>query len=59
MQAAFSILFPNPGDQPGEGGSSVRFMCPACELFTDEEGEPSCPECGRVLLKLRNAPPPA
>jgi len=35
----------------------VRVQCPACELWSDDEGGPSCPECGRPLLRLRLDPP--
>jgi hypothetical protein len=53
MQAAFGVVFPAPEDQPGDGGSSVRYACPACELWSDEPGDPTCPQCGRGLLRLR------
>jgi hypothetical protein len=53
MQAAFGVVFPAPDDQPGSGGSGIRYACPACELWTDEPGESSCPQCGRGLLRLR------
>jgi len=59
MQSAFGVMFPSPADQPGAGGSKVRLACPACELWTDEPGDPSCPQCGRILIRLRHSPPPA
>jgi hypothetical protein len=51
MGKAFAVLFP---PDPGAG---TRFHCPACELFTDEPGDPACPSCGRPLLTMRLAPP--
>src|SRR5512137_1796343 len=53
---AFSALFP-AADRPGAPGVSVRWTCPACQLFSDEPGDPACPECGRPLLAMRRAPP--
>ena len=35
----------------------VRLFCPACELWTDEPGDPACPGCGRELLRMRLEPP--
>lgn len=55
LRAGFAALF--PGDRPGDAGTSVRHHCPACELYTDQPGGPSCPECGRPLLEMRLAPP--
>ncbi len=56
LAAAGRVLFPAPEDQPGAGGSGVRFQCPACEMWTDDPGDPGCPACGRVLLEMRVAP---
>ena len=57
LAAAGRVLFPAPEDQPGAGGSGVRCHCPACEMWTDDPGDPGCPACGRVLLRMRVAPP--
>lgn len=54
---AFSALFP-ADERPGAPGVAVRWTCPACRLFSDQPGEPACPECGRPLLAMRHAPPP-
>jgi hypothetical protein len=53
----FTALFP-PGERPGAPGVAVRWSCPACQLYSDEPGDPACPECGRPLLAMRHAPPP-
>jgi len=53
----FSALFP-PAERPGAPGVAVRWSCPACQLYSDEPGDPACPECGRPLLAMRHAPPP-
>jgi hypothetical protein len=58
MQSAYAVVFPAPEDQPGAGGSGIRFTCPACELWTDQPGDPTCPQCGRGLLGLRAMPRP-
>jgi hypothetical protein len=56
LDRGFAALYP-PEDAPGAGGSAVRLMCPACEIFTDEPGDPACPQCARPLLRMRMAPP--
>ncbi len=56
LSRGFGALFP-PEDAPGFGGAPVRFQCPACELWSDDPGDPECPLCGRTLLRLRVAPP--
>lgn len=56
LQAGFAALYP-PEEAPGAPGVAVRVHCPACELMSDDAGGPSCPECGRPLLRLRLAPP--
>ncbi len=56
LAAGFAATFP-PEDAPGAGGTPVRFHCPACEMFTDDAGDPACPSCGRALLRMRVAPP--
>lgn len=43
-----------PADAPS---GSVRFHCPACEIWTDTPGDPACPLCARPLLTMRLAPP--
>jgi hypothetical protein len=53
----FSALFP-PEERPGAPGVPVRWSCPACQLLSDQPGEPDCPECGRPLIAMRHAPPP-
>jgi len=58
LQAGFSVVYPDPGDAPGAGGSGVRFQCPACEIWSDDPGPPACPSCGRTLLRLRVQRPP-
>ena len=55
LARGFEVLFPAPGDQPGAGGSAVRYQCPACEMWTDDPGDPGCPACGRRLLRMRVA----
>ena len=55
LQAGFAAIF--PGQAPGAGGTPVRLFCPACEIWSDEPGEPACPGCGRELLRMRLAPP--
>jgi hypothetical protein len=56
LARGFSALFP-PAERPGAPGVAVRWSCPACQLFSDEAGEPACPECGRPLIAMRHAPP--
>ena len=56
LARGFAALF--PADTPGTGGSAVRHLCPACELFSDDPGPPECPGCGRPFLAMRLAPPP-
>jgi hypothetical protein len=58
LQRGFAATFP-ASDAPGAPGVAVRVHCAACELWSDEPGGPSCPECGRPLLLLRRAPPGA
>jgi hypothetical protein len=57
LARGFAATFP-PEDQPGAGGSGVRYHCPACEILSDDPGEPGCPLCRRPLLRMRFAPPP-
>jgi hypothetical protein len=52
LQAALRVFFPEPEGQP-PGSSAVRFACPACELWTDDHGGATCPQCGRGLILLR------
>jgi hypothetical protein len=54
LQAGFAAVF--PGQVPGPG-TPVRLFCPACEMWSDEPGDPACPGCGRELLRMRLAPP--
>jgi hypothetical protein len=56
LQAGFGVLFA-PEEAPGQPGVAVRHHCPACELFSDEPGGPTCPGCGRPLLLMRLDPP--
>jgi len=56
MQRGFAALFPK-SDAPGAPGVPVRHLCPACEIWSDDAGDPACPECGRPLLQMRNQPP--
>lgn len=56
LGVGFAAVF-SPEDAPGADGSGVRFHCPACEMWTDDPGEPACPGCGRPLLRMRRAPP--
>ena len=56
LQAGFAALYP-PSDAPGSPGVRVRWQCPACELWSDDEGGPECPACGRPLLRMRLDPP--
>jgi hypothetical protein len=56
MQRGFAALFP-PSDAPGAPGVPVRHLCPACEHWTDDAGDPGCPQCGRALIQMRNQPP--
>jgi hypothetical protein len=56
LALGFSALFP-PAERPGAPGVAIRWSCPACQLFSDEAGDPACPECGRPLLAMRRAPP--
>jgi hypothetical protein len=58
LQAGFAVLYP-PEEAPGAPGVRVRVQCPACELWSDDAGGPSCPECGRPLIRLRLDPPRA
>jgi hypothetical protein len=51
----FSALFP-PAERPGAPGVAVRWSCPACERYSDQDGEAACPWCGRPLLAMRRAP---
>jgi hypothetical protein len=52
----FTALFP-PAERPGAPGVPVRWSCPACERYSDQDGEAACPWCGRPLLAMRSAPP--
>jgi hypothetical protein len=56
LQAGFAAVF-TAEEAPGAPGVRVRWQCPACELWSDDAGGPSCPECGRPLLRLRLDPP--
>ncbi|MBK9516062.1 MAG: hypothetical protein IPO09_01680 [Anaeromyxobacter sp.] len=56
LQAGFSALFP-PAEAPGAPGVKVRVQCPACELWSDDEGGLECPVCARTMLQLRLDPP--
>jgi hypothetical protein len=51
----FSALFP-AAERPGAPGVAVRWSCPACQRYSDEDGEAACPWCGRPLLAMRRAP---
>jgi hypothetical protein len=56
LAQGFSALFP-PAERPGAPGVAVRWSCPACERYSDQDGEAACPWCGRPLLAMRHAPP--
>ncbi len=56
LQVGFAALFP-PAEAPGAPGVKVRVQCPACELWSDDEGGLECPVCARTLLQLRLDPP--
>jgi hypothetical protein len=56
LSAVFPLLFPD-GPSPAASNAPVRFQCPACETWTDEQGPDACPTCERPLLRIRTGPP--
>ena len=56
LQVGFAALYP-ASDAPGAPGVRVRWQCPACEVWSDDDGGPECPACGRPLLRMRLDPP--
>ncbi|MGC4001344.1 MAG: hypothetical protein QM767_29360 [Anaeromyxobacter sp.] len=54
LAKGFAAMYPD--DAPGQGGSSIRWTCAACEQYSDEPGDPACPSCGRPLVAMRFAP---
>jgi hypothetical protein len=52
LARAFAAVFPPPPP-----GAPRRHTCPACELYTDEEGPTPCPRCGRPLVTMVLGPP--
>lgn len=56
LATVFPLVFPEAAKEPVKAGS-VRFQCPACEMWTDEQGGDECPACGRQLIRIRTGPP--